>query len=66
MKNILMVLILLFSSTILFAQEVSGTITDNSGVTLPGVNVLEKGTNNGSITDFDGKYKIAFFICISI
>jgi len=58
MKNILMVLILLFSSTILFAQEVSGTITDNSGVTLPGVNVLEKGTNNGSITDFDGKYSI--------
>ena len=58
MKNILMVLILLFSSTILVAQEVRGTITDNSGVTLPGVNVLEKGTNNGTITDFDGKYSI--------
>jgi len=58
MKKFLMVLILLFSSTILFAQEVSGTVTDNSGVTLPGVNVLEKGTNNGTITDFDGKYSI--------
>jgi len=58
MKKILMVLILLFSSTILFAQEVSGTVTDNSGVTLPGVNVLEKGTNNGTITNLDGKYSI--------
>ena len=53
-----MALILLFSSTILFAQEVSGTVTDNSGVTLPGVNVLEKGTNNGAITNLDGKYSI--------
>ena len=58
MKKILMVLILLFSSTILFAQEVSGTVTDNSGVTLPGVNVIEKGTNNGAITNLDGKYSI--------
>jgi iron complex outermembrane receptor protein len=58
MKKILMVLILLFSSTILFAQEISGTVTDNSGETLPGVNVLEKGTNNGTITDLDGKYSI--------
>jgi len=58
MKKILIILILLFSSTILIAQEVSGTVTDNSGVTLPGVNVLEKGTNNGTITDFDGKYSI--------
>jgi len=58
MKKILMVLILLFSSTILFAQEVSGTVTDNSGASLAGVNVLEKDTNNGTITDLDGKYSI--------
>jgi len=58
MKNFLMVLILLFSSTILFAQEVSGTVTDNTGAYLAGVNVLEKGTNNGTITDLDGKYTI--------
>jgi iron complex outermembrane receptor protein len=58
MKKILMVFILLFSSTILFAQEVSGTVTDNSGASLAGVNVLEKGTNNGTITDLDGKYSI--------
>ena len=58
MKKILVVLILLFSSTILFAQEISGTVTDNSGASLAGVNVLEKGTNNGTITDLDGKYSI--------
>ncbi|MFT6868135.1 MAG: TonB-linked SusC/RagA family outer membrane protein [Cyclobacteriaceae bacterium] len=44
------------------AQEmtVSGVITDaETGETLPGVNVLIKGTYNGTITDFDGNYRIA-------
>ncbi|MCB0631736.1 MAG: SusC/RagA family TonB-linked outer membrane protein [Saprospiraceae bacterium] len=45
----------------LTAQErmVSGTITNASnGEPLIGVNVLEKGTDNGTITDFDGKYSL--------
>lgn len=37
---------------------VTGTISDTSGVPLPGVNVVEKGTNNGVSTDFDGNYSI--------
>jgi len=41
-----------------FAQSVSGTITDQQGTPLPGVNVVEKGTNNGTATDFDGNYSI--------
>ncbi len=38
--------------------EVSGIITDNDGVPLPGVNVVEKGTSNGVSSDFDGNYTI--------
>ena len=43
-----------------FAQQktVSGIVTDNSGLPLPGVNILVKGTKQGTQTDFDGKYSI--------
>ncbi len=39
-------------------ETVSGIVTDDEGLPLPGVNVVEKGTNNGAVTDFDGKYTI--------
>ena len=41
------------------AQEitVSGTVSDSDGL-LPGVNIIEKGTTNGTTTDFDGNYSI--------
>lgn len=43
-----------------FAQEktVTGTVTDDQGLPLPGVNVLVEGTNRGTQTDFDGEYSI--------
>ncbi len=37
---------------------VSGKVTDASGTALPGVNVVIKGTSNGTVTDVDGKYEI--------
>lgn len=38
---------------------VSGVVLEAEGqVPLPGVNVIEKGTNNGTTTDFDGNYSI--------
>lgn len=40
------------------AQTVSGTVSDSNGP-LPGVNVVEKGTTNGTQTDFDGNYTIS-------
>lgn len=40
------------------AATVSGTITDSNGTPLIGVNVLEKNTSNGVVTDFDGRYSI--------
>ncbi|SHL63910.1 iron complex outermembrane recepter protein [Flavobacterium chilense] len=39
-------------------QTVSGIITDENGLPLPGASVLEEGTKNGMVTDFDGKYKL--------
>lgn len=53
-------LILLSSQA--FAQDVSvsGTIKDtDSGDPIPGVNVVIKGTSNGTVTDLDGKYSLA-------
>ena len=43
-----------------FAQDrvVSGVVSDNNGLPIPGVNVLVKGTNLGTQTDMDGKYSI--------
>ena len=40
-------------------KEVTGTVTDPAKLSIPGVNVLVKGTNRGVSTDFDGKYKIS-------
>jgi len=37
---------------------VNGTVTDNAGIPLPGATILEKGTTNGVISDFDGNYSI--------
>ncbi|WP_425236485.1 SusC/RagA family TonB-linked outer membrane protein [Ulvibacterium sp.] len=39
--------------------QVSGTVTDANGDPLPGANVIEKGTQNGVVTDFDGKFTIS-------
>ncbi|WP_282134397.1 SusC/RagA family TonB-linked outer membrane protein [Seonamhaeicola maritimus] len=43
-----------------FAQEktISGTVSDETGLPLPGTTVLVKGTSSGTSSDFDGKYSI--------
>mgnify|MGYP006150156909 CR=1 FL=1 len=58
--NGFLVLLLALVTQITFAQEraVSGTVSDNAGLPLPGVSVLVKGTKTGTQTDFDGKYSI--------
>jgi len=58
--NGLLVLLVVLITQITFAQDrtVNGTVTDGSGLPIPGVNVLVKGTSNGIQTDFDGKFKI--------
>ena len=37
---------------------VTGTVLDDTGQPLPGANVVEKGTTNGTQTDFDGNYSL--------
>lgn len=38
--------------------SVSGTVVDNNGQPLPGANIIEKGTQNGTQTDFDGNFSL--------
>ncbi|MAP54656.1 von Willebrand factor type A domain-containing protein [Altibacter sp.] len=60
MKSTVLVFIFTLVAFQLSAQQitVSGTVTDDSGLPLPGVNIIEKGTRNGGQTDFDGHYSI--------
>ncbi|MFD2592260.1 SusC/RagA family TonB-linked outer membrane protein [Aquimarina hainanensis] len=55
-----MLVLALFMSCITFAQQkkISGTVTDDKGLPLPGVNILIKNVNKGTQTDFDGNYSI--------
>ena len=38
---------------------VSGVVTDTNGEPIIGANVIEKGTTNGAVTDFDGKFSLS-------
>ncbi|MFB0938714.1 MAG: TonB-dependent receptor plug domain-containing protein, partial [Urechidicola sp.] len=58
MKKITLIFAFIFSATIAFGQGVSGTVIDQSGNGIPGVNVLEKGTTTGTTSDFDGNYSL--------
>lgn len=57
--------VFLFFMTFLLSSNINaqstvieGKITDAAGLSLPGVNVQEKGTKNGTSTDFEGSFKI--------
>ena len=64
MKKILLFSFMLLSALVTesWAQErtISGKVTSvDDGSTMPGVNVVLKGTTNGTITDIDGNYKLS-------
>ena len=44
--------------SMILQSAISGTVVDSDNIPLGGVNVLEKGTTNGTTTDFDGNYSI--------
>lgn len=54
-----MILVFVLTTQLFFAQErtISGIVSDGNGP-IPGANVVVKGTNNGVVSDLDGKYKI--------
>jgi len=62
MKKLVVVLNLLLSVSLLFAQNVitiKGRVTDAQNETVPGVSVLVKGTSRGTNTDVNGQYSIS-------
>ncbi len=58
--NGILTLLLAFVVHLSFAQDktITGTVTDQDGLALPGVNIVVEGTTNGTQTDFDGNYAI--------
>lgn len=41
-----------------FQETINGIVTDETGSPLPGASIVEKGTSNGTTSDFDGNYTI--------
>ncbi|MDR0835161.1 MAG: SusC/RagA family TonB-linked outer membrane protein, partial [Tannerella sp.] len=60
LKKVFFTLCFCVSTLSLFAQggSVTGTVTDETGAVLPGVNVMIKGTTTGVVTDANGKFSI--------
>lgn len=60
LHGILTLLLVLFVQVAFGQQEktIDGTVVDQDGIPLPGVNIILKGTQNGTQTDFDGNFNI--------
>ena len=58
-KRFLLSTLLILASTIMYAQtEITGTVIDETGEGVIGATVMEKGTSNGAVTDFDGNFSL--------
>src|SRR5688572_5561723 len=58
-SKLLMLVLSIMMSSLAYAQSrVSGTVTDQQNQPLPGVNVLVKGSTQGTTTDASGKYQV--------
>ena len=61
MKKLFLLLLFTLPSLLVIGQqsiEVSGLVTDPDGMGIPGVSILVQGTQQGTITNFDGNYSI--------
>ena len=59
LRKLILSFFALLASTVMYAQtEISGSVVDASGESVIGATVMEKGTSNGTITDFDGNFTI--------
>ena len=56
-KRLFLSFLTMLVATMTYAQEVTGTVSDSFGPVI-GATVMEKGTANGTVTDFDGNFKI--------
>ncbi|SHJ19757.1 TonB-dependent receptor domain-containing protein [Aquimarina spongiae] len=60
MKKAITVLLCVFGTLIAFSQtEISGTVTDNTGLPLLGANITILDSNSGTVSDFDGKFSFS-------
>ena len=59
MKRFISSLLTLMLCTIMYAQEaITGNVVDQTGEPVIGATVMEKGTSNGTVTDFDGNFTL--------
>ena len=56
---VLMLFICVITASLAQEKNISGNVTDQSGLPLPGVSIVVVGTSNGTQTDFDGNYTIS-------
>ena len=57
-RRFILSFVALLACTIMYAQqEITGTVTDDLGPVI-GATIMEKGTSNGTVTDFDGNFKL--------
>ena len=58
-KRFILSFFALLACTIMYAQQtITGSVIDKTGETVIGATVMEKGTSNGTITDFDGNFTL--------
>jgi len=58
MKNHLLTLLLFFCLSAFGQQTITGVVSDDQNMPLPGASVLIKGTTTGTQTDFNGNYSL--------
>ena len=59
LKRFILSLMLVMAATCMYAQtSINGTVVDPDGEPVIGATVMEKGTSNGTITDFDGNFTV--------
>ena len=57
-KIILSSLLILATSLSVYAQQITGSVSDDNGLPLPGASIVIQGTSDGTTTDFDGNFSI--------
>ena len=57
-RVMLLVITALWGNLLIAQRTITGTVTDTEGASLIGVNILQKGTSAGTVTDFNGDYSI--------
>lgn len=58
MRNLFSLFLFLLTLSVSAQTTIKGTVFSSDSETLVGVNIVEKGTTNGTTTDFDGKYEL--------